>query len=336
MRNSKPFSLSGRINYRIRNIAALTCASIKIPVRRLFRGPQVPGWSLKVEMTNYFLRSQSLYSFNMPNIKASREYQDALVFYSPALASVETENVAGQVTGTWFSSGSPADKKIILYFRGGAYVYFAKTHNGFIANITRAAKLRIFAPDYPLIPENPYPAQLYYALKSYQWLLEQGNSPENIIFMGDSAGGNLSLTLPLKLRASGIPLPSSVVALCPWTDVGNSGASMSKNEPFDWVEKRMPETWSKWFLSGRDYHDPLISPIYADLRNLPPIYIQAGGKEILFDMIKAFYDRGVAQGVNIKMDIWESMNHDFQAYGETVRESSEALQKIAEFVRGNK
>ena len=111
MRNSKPFSLSGRINYRIRNIAALTWASIKIPVRRLFRGPQVPGWSLTVETTNYFLRSQSLYSFDMPNIKASREYQDALVFYSPALTSVKTENVAGQVKGTWFSSGAPADKK---------------------------------------------------------------------------------------------------------------------------------------------------------------------------------------------------------------------------------
>ena len=336
MRNSKPFSLSGPTNYRIRNIDVLTLASIKIPVRRLFRGPQVPGWSLTFEMTNYFLRSQSLYSFDMPNIKDSREYQDALVFYSPALASVKTENVTDPVKGTWFSPETAENNKIILYFHGGGYAYFAKTHYGFIANITRAAKLRIFAPDYPLIPENPYPAQLDYALKSYQWLLEQGNSAENIIFMGDSAGGNLCLTLPLKLRASRIPLPSSIVALCPWTDVGNSGASMSVNEPFDWVEKRMPETWAKWFLSGRDYHDPLISPIYTDLRNLPPIYIQAGGKEILFDMIKAFYDCGIAQGVNIKMDVWPSMNHDFQAYGETVRESGEALRKIAEFIHQKK
>lgn len=335
MQNSKPFSLSGPAAYQLRNIAGLIWASVKIPVRRIFRGPRVQGWSLTFEMTNDFLRAQSLYSFDMPTAAESREFQDALVFYSPALAEIKTENAAEPVRGTWFYPSAPVNDKIILYFHGGGYAYFAKTHYGFIANIAKATNIRVFAPDYPLIPEHPYPAQLEYAMRTYKWLLQQGNSPNNIVVMGDSAGGNLCLALLLKIREAGTPMPAAAVALCPWTDVGNSGASMTNNEPYDWVEKRMAETWAKWFLAGRSHQDPLISPINADLRNLPPIYLQAGGKEILFDMIKAFDDLGVAQGINIKMDVWDTMNHDFQAYGDIIPESKEALSRISKFVNGD-
>jgi hypothetical protein len=103
MPNSKPFSLAGRPSYQLRNIAGLTSASVKIPIRRMFRGPLVPGCSLTMEITNYFLRSQSLYSFDLPDILAGREYQDALVFYSPALAEIKTEKVSEPVKGIWFN-----------------------------------------------------------------------------------------------------------------------------------------------------------------------------------------------------------------------------------------
>jgi acetyl esterase/lipase len=334
MRNSKPFSLSGRTAYRFRNIAGFTWATVKIPVRRLFKGPQVPGWTLSFEMANYILRAQSLYSFDLKDVRDGREYLDSLVFYSPALDKVKTKIVSDPVKGIWFSPSNAANKKVILYFHGGGYAYFAKLHYGFIANIAKATNIQIFAPDYPLIPEHPYPAQLEYAMRTYKWL-QQGNSPNNIVFMGDSAGGNLCLALLLKLRETGAPMPSVAVALCPWTDAGNSGASMINNESYDWVEKRMADTWAKWFLAGRSHQDPLISPINADLRNLPPIYVQAGGKEILLDMIKDFYNRAISQGINIKMDVWDSMNHDFQAYGEIVPESREALNRISKFINGD-
>lgn len=336
MRNSKPFSLSGRIAYRIRNVAGLAWTIGKITVRRLFRGPQVPGWTLSFEMANYFLRMQSLYSFDRKNIKDSREYQDSLVFYSPALDSVKTEIVTEPVKGIWFSPTDAMNKKIILYFHGGGYAYFSKLHYGFIATIARATNIRVFAPDYPLIPDHPYPAQLEYALRTYEWLRREGYSSNDIVLMGDSAGGNLCISLLLKLKEAGAAMPSSAVALCPWTDAGNSGESMKINEPFDWVEKRMADTWAKWWLGERSHQDPLISPIYADLRGLSPIYVQAGGREILFDMISEFYQRAIQQGTNIKMDVWESMNHDFQAYGERLPEAKDALSKISRFIHEDK
>jgi acetyl esterase/lipase len=150
--------------------------------------------------------------------------------------------------------------------------------------------------------------------------------------MGDSAGGNLTLALLLKLRAEGLPMPSGAVAISPWTDVSNSGASMLANEATDWVTKRMADKWASWYLAGRKPNDPFISPLVADLRGLPPIYIQAGGKEILIDQVKAFHEAAVQQGAQVKLDIWENMNHDFQAYGDMLEEAKQALERIASFI----
>ena len=110
--------------------------------------------------------------------------------------------------------------------------------------------------------------------------------------MGDSAGGNLTLALLLSLRDTQLPMPALGVCICPWTDLGNSGASMTQNETYDWVKKRMAERWAQWFCHGADPRNPVISPIHADLKGLAPIYVQAGSAEILYDMIRTFADRG--------------------------------------------
>lgn len=332
VQNKKPFSLTGRTTYRIRSVAYLGWATLIVIFRRLIGRPIVTTWTLSFEIANTFLRMQNVHSFNLENIKDSREYIDSLVFYSPSLDKVKTENATEAIKGIWFHPPLPVAKKAILYFHGGGYAYFSKSHLGFLAGITQYTNTSIFALDYPLIPENPYPAQLEYALLAYEWLLKDGYTASDLTLMGDSAGGNLCLALLLKLRDMSHAMPSLAVGLCPWTDVGNSGESMNSNESFDWVDKRMAEKWAKWFIGGRSHEEKLISPINADLSGLPPIYIQAGGKEILIDMIKEFYKRGVSQGSDIRLDIWGSMNHDFQAYGESLEEARDALNHIARFL----
>ncbi len=189
-----------------------------------------------------------------------------------------------------------------------------------------------FALDYRLIPEHPFPAQLEDAKAAYHWLVENGVDPKRLVVIGDSAGGNLVLALLLALRDSNEPRPALGICLCPWTDVNNSGESMTRNEKYDWVEKRMADKWAQWFLKGADPRNPLISPLYANLGGLPPLYIQAGGSEILYDMICAFAERARAQQANVKLDVWENMNHDFQAFGDATPSSREALRRIGEWV----
>jgi acetyl esterase/lipase len=166
-------------------------------------------------------------------------------------------------------------------------------------------------------------------------LLESGVSPERLIVMGDSAGGNLVLALLLKLRDSNLPLPAGAVPLCPWTDPGNTVSpveEMARNDAHDWPQSRMVLRWSDWLCGQSPADDPLIAPIHADLTGLPPIYIQAGGVEILYDQIVRFVERAKSQGADVKLDTWPTMNHDFQAYGDQLPQSREAWQRIKQFV----
>ncbi len=280
----------------------------------------------------YFLKTQAAAAFSLPDPADGREYEDALVFNSSAVAQVRIDPVNLSVKGHWYQPKSGARHVTVLYLHGGGYAYYSKAHQNLIALITLAAKSQTFALDYRLIPEHPFPAQLEDALAAYRWLLETGVAPERLVVAGDSAGGNLALALLLSLRDAQLPLPALGICLAPWTDLSNSGDSMTTNATYDWIEKRMADRWADWFCKNANVGNPLISPIHADLKGLPPIYIQAGSAEILHDMICSFADQAEKQGANVRLDVWTNMTHDFQAFGNTTPESAEALQRIREVV----
>ncbi len=150
---------------------------------------------------------------------------------------------------------------------------------------------------------------------------------------GTSAGGNLCLSLLLALRDTGEPLPKLAICLSPWTDVGNSGESIRKNEPFDIIDRGMIEQGAQWLAGDLSPEDPKLSPLRADLSGLPPIYLQAGGREIFIDMIRSFHRKAVAQGVQAELEVWEAMNHVFQAYGDRLPEAREAMDRLATVLR---
>jgi acetyl esterase/lipase len=152
------------------------------------------------------------------------------------------------------------------------------------------------------------------------------------VVAGDSAGGNLALALLVALRDAQTPLPALAICISPWTDLANSGESMANNQIYDWPQKRMPEKWAEWLCNGDNPQNPLISPIHADLHGLPHIFIQAGETEILFDMIRQFADSAKRQGADVVLEVWENMNHDFQAYGDSVPQSHAALSHIGRVV----
>ncbi|HMB07139.1 MAG TPA: alpha/beta hydrolase [Isosphaeraceae bacterium] len=329
------FRLNGRWQYCLRSILALYWSSLVVTIRRLVRGPLLPGWSWTFEAATHYLKAQCRAAFDMPDIEKGREYLDALVFNSPALARVRIESVTAPVRGHWYEPETQEGGRTLLYLHGGGFAYYAKGHQNLIALVALTARARTFAPDYRLIPESPFPAQLEDARAAYRWLLDSGIAPGRLVVAGDSAGGNLVLGLAVSLRDSQAPLPSLAICLSPWTDVANSGASMTGNEKYDWVERRMAMKWAQWLCHGADPRSPLISPIRADLGGLSPIYVQAGDAEILYDMIRAFVGRAKEQGVEVTLDVWKHMNHDFQAYGEFMPESKEALERIGQMIDDN-
>jgi epsilon-lactone hydrolase len=324
---------AGPTQYRVRSAAEIGESILKVSARRMLKGPRQPGWNWLVELNTEILKKHVTTAFTMRDVKEARCYLDSVVISSPALSGVDiTPVVQAKFQGSWFAQKNAEAPVTVLYCHGGGYSFYPQAYSNFIALITLAAKSRTFALDYRLSPEHRFPAQLEDALGAYRWLLETGTDPDNLIFAGDSAGGNLALALLLAARDSKLPLPVLVIALSPATDFESKHASIVRNRESDWIDKQMLDQWASWFCDSTERCQPLVSPLGADLRGLPPIYIQAGRSEILYDSIQAFAERARSQGGEVVLDTWEDMNHVFQMFGPDVPQSAEALRRIGEVI----
>ena len=186
--------------------------------------------------------------------------------------------------------------------------------------------------DYRLVPENPHPSASDDCLGAYKRLLAAGHDADKIILAGESAGGYHALLTLLRARDEHLPLPAGVVALSPGTDLALTGESYRSNAATDPVLADLGFFW--WiesFLGGSDPLDPAVSPLYADLRYLPPILLQASTTEMLLDDSRMFFDRARASGVDIEIQTWNETLHAFHYYD--LPETTEAVAGIAAFVR---
>jgi len=328
----------GPPRYRLRSAAELSQSVLEVSARRVLKGPRLPGWNWYVEVATEVSKRRTLAAFRLGDVKEARRYLDSVVIGSRELSAVNIVPVVQEkFRGSWFAAKNTEPSVSVLYFHGGGYSFYPQAYAHFIALITLAAKSRTFALDYRLSPEHRFPAQLEDAVNAYRWLLEDGADPDRLIDAGDSAGGHLTLALLLAARESRLPLPALAVALSPPTDFESNHIG---NRGFDWIEKPMLEQWADWFCDSAERRNPLVSLILADLRGLPPIYIQAGGAEILYPSIQAFADRAREQKADVVLETWGNMTHDFQLFGLDSPPSAEALRRfgqvIDERVRGQK
>jgi acetyl esterase/lipase len=279
-------------------------------------------------------KRQLLTAFRMRDVKEARSYLDSVAVHSRALRQASTRNVVqGNIKGSWVTPKNQDSGVTIFYLHGGGYAFYPKSfYDNLAAMIACSARSRLFAVDYRLSPEHKFPAQIEDAVNAYRWLLGEGADPGRLVVAGDSAGGNLTLALLLSLRDSKLPLPKLAICLSPATDFGDSNAGAPESSEYDWITQEMAMTWADWFCTPAQRSHPLVSPVNADLRGLPPMYIQAGGAEILLPSIQLFVRRAKEQGADVVLETWPAMNHDFQAFGEDVPQSAEAIRRIGEVV----
>jgi monoterpene epsilon-lactone hydrolase len=242
---------------------------------------------------------------------------------------------ADGVPSDWLEPDNAVQGRAILYLHGGAYVIGSPTtHRGLAGNIAHASQARLLLIDYRLAPEHPFPAALDDSLSAYHWLLRKGYSPENIAIGGDSAGGGLTLATALSLRDTNDKMPAALFLLSPWTDLSFSGESIHTRALRDPLLRLNDDGWLvKTFANGRPLTHPYISPLFADLHNLPPILIQVGTEEILFDDSARLEAKGRQAGLDIEMETWSGMWHVFQGFAPYVPESKQAIDNIGKFIR---
>jgi monoterpene epsilon-lactone hydrolase len=242
---------------------------------------------------------------------------------------------AGGVGGEWISPADAPKDKAVLYFHGGGFrIGSVTSHRDLIAQIAVASGCCVLAINYRLAPEHRFPAALDDALAGYDWLLRQGLEPANIAFAGDSAGGNLALAAMLALRERKRPLPAAAVLMSPWTDLAATGASYVSRAEADPIHQRpMILALAKNYLGGQgDPFDPLVSPLYADLTDLPPLLIQVGDRETVLDDSVMLADKARAAGVEVDLQVWDGMIHVFQMFGAELPEAHRAIAEIARFL----
>ena len=323
----------GPAKYRIRSAQAMARSILEVSARRMCKGPKRPTWTWFVEVCTEMLKRQVAAAFEMEDLNEARRYLDSISLGSPALTEVNIAPVTEEkFHGNWFTARDAPSSITLLYLHGGGYSFYPRAYASFIAMITRAARCRTFALDYRLSPEHRFPAQLDDALNAYRWLLNSNVDPSNLVFAGDSAGGNLTLALLLAARDANLPLPALAVALSPPIDFDTEYPSMLANPHNDWISLRALRQWADWFCEPAQRRNPLVSPVLADLRGLPPIYLQAGRAELLYDSIQLFVEHARAQGADVVFDTWEDMNHDFQIFGSDAPQSSAALRKIGDVI----
>lgn len=249
---------------------------------------------------------------------------------------VEVEAVFTPVPGLWITTAAGQDRSI-LYFHGGGYALgSAKAYAEMTSWLARAAQARVFVLDYRRAPEYRFPSALEDAALAYRWLLSSGADPRALAVAGDSAGGGLTLALLTSLRDRGEALPSCGVCISPWVDLEMTGESIQSKAAVDPLLTREGlQQFADWYLGGQDARNPLVSPLRADLTELPPLLIQVGTSEILLDDARRLYQRARANGVQVRLSEYEDMPHVWHVFASFLPEARQAASEIAEFVKQN-
>jgi monoterpene epsilon-lactone hydrolase len=252
----------------------------------------------------------------------------------PKDCQVEAATIEGLYAEWITNSETAAGDKVILYLHGGGYEYCsAETHRPLAARIMEEAGVRVLLPEYRLAPEHPFPAAIEDSIKIYKWLLNQGFQSSNIMFAGDSAGGGLSVAAALTLRDQGEPLPAAVICLSPWVDLTSSGESYVTNKDKDpYLSPEGTKKAALMYAAGESLEHELISPIFADFRGFPPLFIQAGSIEILQSDAEKLANQALKAGVNVRFKVWEGMWHVWQITG-SLPEARKAIAEIGNFIR---
>ena len=185
--------------------------------------------------------------------------------------------------------------------------------------------------DYRLAPEDPYPAAVEDAMKAWNYLMLLGYGARDVILAGDSAGGNLALSLTLKLKAENRILPRGIVLMSPWTDLTSSGKSFETRADIDPVlNKEYIDRMIHAYAEGMDLENALISPLFGNFEGFPPTYIQVGENEILLSDSLRLHKALVDANVSVKIDHFPGMWHVFQM--SPFKTAYEAMDKNAEFI----
>jgi epsilon-lactone hydrolase len=244
---------------------------------------------------------------------------------------------AGGVPALWAIPNNADDKSALIFFHAGGTVVFSKHSDRKAAgHLAKAAGVRVLVVDFRRSPEDKFPAQHEDSDAAYDWLLSQGYRAENIIPIGHSVGGNFAVSLALRLRDKGKPLPPAIVSLSAWYDTELKSKTIETHAERDtMLSRQLAELFRECWLGGTGvaFDDPRVNLLNADLKGLPPINVHYGSEEILVGEIQDFVSRAKAANVEISATEIPSGQHLFLLGAGRVPETDKAIAEIGKWIR---
>lgn len=279
------------------------------------------------------LRSNELDLTSSPQ-KARADFS-ASIGAAPVAADItfESGKLAGLPVLASTTPGARTDQTL-LYIHGGAFVIGNPTdYRSLSAELGRAAGVSTVSLDYRLAPEHPFPAAVDDCVAAYRALLEGGIKPADIVLAGDSAGGGLVIATLVAARDAGLPMPAGALTISPWVDLACTGSSMQSKIAADpSITREGLLANAELYLQGKPLTTPLASPLYADLRGLPPVFVQVGTAEVLLDDAIRLVGALGAADVPVHLSVWPNMPHVWHIFGFMLSEGRDALTEAGVFL----
>jgi monoterpene epsilon-lactone hydrolase len=291
--------------------------------------------SLRSRVFRLVLRYQTRRTDENASLQQRRAALEASARRLPMPRAIELRPTSiGAIAAEWLRPAEARDDRAILYLHGGAYTMGSCTsHRALAARIARAGKAPALHPEYRLAPEHPFPAALEDCVAAYRWLVGSGIPPQKTVVVGDSAGGGLALALAVALRDEALPLPAAIACMSPWADLALTGESCRTRatvDPICSVEESALH--AARYVGSNDPRAARISPVYADLRGLPPLLIHAGDHEILLSDATRVAERARAAGVDVRLTVWPGMWHVWHLLAAYLPEAQQAIDDIGAFI----
>lgn len=222
---------------------------------------------------------------------------------------------------------------VILYFHGGGFcmgIYHANRE--FVARLSKISGMDIYMPDYSLAPEHPFPAALNDAIAAYKGLLDAGYNAGDIIVIGDSSGSALAVSTLLMLRQGGFAMPCAMAFLTPVFDLAGASESFQANAAKDPFQLADPLGIAKLYIGENDPASPMLSPLYGDLRGLPPMLLHVAEYDVFAGDAERFAKKAADTGISVEYKVWPGMWHIFHMQAPLVPEAGRALKEVSKFL----
>lgn len=301
--------------------------------------------SLKAKIIQGIIRNRNVLKGQFKNTEFSHSKEAVLEFRSdcekggerfgklPKNVTVNTVNVDRVYAEFIVPNGAPKDK-LIFYVHGGGYVSGScNDHRAIVSKVCVKTGLSCILYEYGLAPEKPFPAAINDSIEVWNALPELGYNYENVVIMGESAGGGLALSLLFALKDKGLPMPKATVAISPWADLNCTNNAYSTRNRKSLAPLNSWNVFSDYYVGDADPNHPYISPLFGDSLGLPPIFINAGDADELYDDAYLFYQKAKANNVDVYFRQGEGLVHCYPLLAPMFSEATNALDEISDFVK---